>query len=152
MIEITWEGNIGKNCDIPTKSFKTAKAKSVNECETVCRKTDGCLSFVLKTDNCYLKNDIVYKSTAIYFASSICGLVAESHMGFSQKLLKTRLFGHYKHTILETVDKCWNSCSSEIECKSVTFDHKYSICFFYNTDSPANSFDENFTSITKLKG
>jgi hypothetical protein len=71
---------------------------------------------------------------------------------FSQKLPKTRFFGHYKHLSRETTDKCWEACLEDLECKAITFDLSSSNCFFYNNDAPSNAYDDNYTSVSKKEG
>lgn len=64
---------------------------------------------------------------------------------------KTRYHNHYEAKSSKTIQECWDTCWKSATCKAITYASKYSACFFYNTESPEKSVDNDFTSISKKK-
>ena len=129
--------------------YHALTTQTVEKCWDECNLNSKCksISFGHSALKCHFyDNDSPSNGSDQHYTS------ITSKRPFSQRLPKTRLFEHYKNMAKDGIEACWDACLLESECKAITFHHSSSNCFFYNTDTPSNAYDETFTSITSKKG
>ena len=129
--------------------YHTFKTETVEKCWKECGSDSKCIAitFHRSTSMC----SFYITSSKINRIDEQCTSIT-SEKPFSQTFPKTRMFEHFKHVAKEGVERCWDACIVDSECKAIAFDHSSLSCYFYNNDSPSNAFDENYTSITSKKG
>jgi len=124
--------------------------KAPNECSAICKKTLGCMSFVISGDNCTLYDDRTFDSTTgdsntYIFAGDL--FPKKRYMKYAETEFKG---SPMVSTKAKTEKRCQDACDGNPSCLAYSFEdfsHDSANCILYDKTVTVDGSEDNSTNV-----